>query len=186
MRKVMLIGSLLLGTLVSLRMVNAQDTTKPEQASHNSDAAPLHFYRVTFLVEEIGANQKAMNSRTYTSTISTNPHFRGSIRTGSRVPVPTGPAGASGPTQFQYIDTGINFDISTVAEIEQQLSLDLGAEVSSVADSKDPNLHEPVIRQSRWSAAVLIPLGKPMIVFTSDSLDSSINLRVSMTATRLP
>jgi type II secretory pathway component GspD/PulD (secretin) len=109
----------------------------------------------------------------------------GSIRTGSRVPIPTGPTTPNGGSQFQYVDTGINFDMRSVAEIGQELSLNLTADVSSVADAKDPNLHEPVIRQNRWQAAVLVPIGKPTVVFTSDSLDSPSNLRVSMTATSL-
>lgn len=184
MRKFTLICSLLLGSLIPVGQVCAQDAQKADEASRSSGPA-AHFYRVTFVVEEIGANEKPANSRTYTTTISTDPHFRGSIRTGSRIPVPTGPAGNSN-TQFQYVDTGIDFDMTSVVEIDHQLSLNLSADISSVADTKDPNLHEPVIRQNRWSAAVLIPIGKASTVFTSDSLDSPTNLRVSMTATPLP
>ena len=185
MRKLVLICTLLLGTLAPAGLVRAQDNAKPEEAIHSSDAA-LHFYRLTFLVEEVGANQKPINSRTYTTTVNTNPHFKGQIRTGSRIPVPTGPAGAPGPTQFQYVDTGINFDISAIAEIDRQLSLNLSAMISSVADTNDPALRVPVIRENRWSAAVLIPIGKPSLVFTSDALDSPGSLRVTMTATPLP
>jgi hypothetical protein len=185
MRKFVLICSLLLGTLVPLRQAHAQDSAKPEEAGHSA-AAAAHFYRVTFLVEEMGANEKATNSRTYTTTISTDRGFKGSIRTGSRIPIPTGITGPSGPTQFQYVDTGINFDMTNVVEIDRQLSLNLTAEISSVADAKEPNLHEPVIRQNRWQAAVLIPIGKASVIFASDALDSATKLRVSMTATPLP
>lgn len=184
MRKLVLICSLLLGFLVPLRPACAQDAQKADEASHSSGPA-AHFYRVTFVVEETGANEKPANSRTYTTTISTDRHFRGSIRTGSRIPIATSSTSSNGPTQFQYIDIGIDFDMTNVNELDHQLSLDLSADVSSVAD-KDPSLREPVIRQNRWSAAVLIPLGKASTVFASDSLDSPTNLRVSMTATPLP
>lgn len=185
MRKLMLICALVLGTLVPLRQARAQDSAKPEEAGRSSESAP-HFYRVTFVVEEIGANEKPTNSRTYTTTISTDRHFVGSIRTGSRVPIPIGTSGPASPSQFQYVNTGINFDIMNVVEIGHELSFNLTADINSVADAKDPSLREPVTRQNRWQAAVLIPIGKASVVLTSDALDSATNLRVSMTATPLP
>jgi hypothetical protein len=57
--------------------------------------------------------------------------------------------------------------------------------VSSVAPAKDPNLHQPVIRQNKWQAGVLIPVGKATVVFASDSLDSKGGMQVVVTASPL-
>jgi hypothetical protein len=42
-----------------------------------------------------------------------------------------------------------------------------------------------VIRQNSWQASVLIPVGKPTVVFSSDALENKGGMQVSMTATRL-
>ncbi len=65
------------------------------------------------------------------------------------------------------------------------MSLDLIAEVSSMAAPNDASIHQPVIRQNKWQASVLIPIGKATVVFTSDSLDSKSSMQVVMTATAL-
>ncbi len=61
----------------------------------------------------------------------------------------------------------------------------LVADVSSVATTNDASLHQPVIRQNKWQASVLIPIGKATVVFTSDSLDSKGSMQVVVTATPL-
>ncbi|MDE3062329.1 MAG: hypothetical protein KGJ51_04650, partial [Acidobacteriota bacterium] len=58
-------------------------------------------------------------------------------------------------------------------------------EISSIADSLDARIQQPIIRQNRWRAPVLVPLGKPTVVFKSDSLDSKGSLQVTVTATPL-
>ncbi len=88
-------------------------------------------------------------------------------------------------TQFQYVDVGVNFDIDGVHEIDSKLSLRLKAEVSSVASKDDSPQHQPVIRQNSWRAPVLVPIGKPTVVFRSDSLDSKGAMQVTLTASRI-
>ena len=79
----------------------------------------------------------------------------------------------------------MNIDARNAREIGRQLSLDLVADVSSVAAANDANLHHPVIRQNKWQASVLIPVSKAVVVFTSDSLDSKGSVQVVVTATAL-
>lgn len=189
MRKIAMICSLLLFSLSFGHGMFAQDTTQ-EQNAANAQGAQLHYYHLVFVVQEMGADSKPVNSRTYSTTVSTDPHNSASIRTGSRIPIATGTysngeSKALVNTQFQYIDVGVNFDVREIREINRQLSLDLTSDVSSVADSSDPNLHEPVIRQNKWHSMVFMPIGKPTVVFTSDSLDSKGSMQVVVTATPL-
>lgn len=174
----------------------AQDDSKTQdepkaQATTKAPATPAHFYHLDFVVQELGADGKPTNSRTYTTTVSTDPLFPASIRVNSRIPVATGTY-SSGEvksslvnTQFQYQNVGVNIDVRTTREIGRQLSFDLTADISSVAANSDPDLHQPIFRQNRWQAGVLIPIGKPTVVFTSDSLDSKGSMQVVVTATPL-
>ncbi len=172
----------------------AQDAPKAVDAS-KPIPAPAHYYHLEFVIQELGADGKAVNSRAYSTVTSTDKmDNNGSIRTGSRVPIISGAHPDSSGNeklgyQYQYVDVGVNFDVrSTAKEVGGQLSFNLVAEVSSLADSHnaggsaDP---DPVIRQNRWQAAVLIPIGKPTVVFTSDDLDSKGSLQVVVTAKQL-
>lgn len=191
MRRLALLCSLFLFAFALPQAARAQDADKPAEAAKPATPTP-NFYHLVFVVQEIDAANKPINSRTYTTTVgtSTSDYPPQSIRTGSRIPIATESSESndpkeSGRVQFQYIDVGINFDIRHVTEVRRQLSLNLSADVSSVAEASDPHLHQPVIRQNKWQASVLIPIGKPTVIFTSDSLDSKGSLQVTVTATPL-
>jgi len=189
MRRTLLATTALLAALAVPALTRAQDADKPAEPAKTAEPAP-HYYHLVFVVQELDAAGKSVNSRTYTTSVSTDRHFTGQVRTGSRIPVATG-AYANGKdetltnVQFQYVDVGVNFDLSRVLEVGRTLSIDLSAEISSAADSGDTRIHQPVIRQNRWHAPVIIPLGKPTVVFSSDSLDSKGSLQVTLTATPL-
>jgi hypothetical protein len=189
MRKTVLICSLLLFTAAFGLRAIAQDEPKPPETAQAS-TAPGHFYHLEFVVQELGTDGKPLNSRTYTTTTSTDARNNASIRTSSRIPVATGSYQA-GPdttsalvnTQYQYMNVGVDIDVHHTREIGRQLSFDLVADISSLAESRDAKLRQPVIRQNRWQAAVLIPIGKPTVVFTSDALDSKGSMQLVVSAT---
>jgi hypothetical protein len=188
MRKLALICCLAFLTMSFGQRSFAQEST-PAPEPNKAPQMPVHFYHLDFVVQEMGADGKPANSRSYTATVSTDSHDHGtSIRTGSKIPIATGSSG-SGPalvnTQWQYIDVGVNLDVRNTHEIGRQLSLDLVAEVTSVGSTTDASLHQPVIRQNKWQASVLIPIGKATVVFTSDSLDNKGSMQVVATATAL-
>ena len=155
-----------------------QDVAKPQENS-KVQTTPAHYYHVDFVVQELGSDGKAINSRSYTTTVNTGPHEFISIRAGSRIPVMTG------ANQSQFVDAGINIDARDAQEIGRQLALNLTADVSSIAATTDQSLHQPIIRQNKWQAVVLIPVGKPTVVFTSDALESKGSLQLTVTATPL-
>ncbi len=178
MRKIVFVGSLLLFTVaLLLQPACAQYAPQSNETAKAAEGGPAVFYHLLFLVQELGADNKPVNSRAYTTIVSTN--SSGSIRTGSRIPIET----AAG--QFQYIDVGVNFDIRHVAEVRHQLALDLSAEISSLGENQNPNVRQPVIRQNQWHASVLIPVGKATPVFTSDALDNRNSIQVVVTAAPL-
>ena len=158
-------------------------------------AAPAaqHFYRLHFAVAELDALGKVTNTRIYEETIATASGGQGvgdqQIKTGSRVPIATGSYGSKPSienTQFQYIDLGVNLDVHDAIEHGDRLGLRLKVEVSSIARQTEVSgIGEPVIRQNVWDSVVLVTIGKPAIVFSSDDLDSKGKMQVEVTATRV-
>jgi hypothetical protein len=142
-----------------------------------------------FSIQELSPDGKPTNSRSYSTTVSTD-HRGTGIRTGSRIPIVTGAASANGENkqgvQFQYVDVGVNIDVRSTREVGRELALDLSAEVSSLADASSPaNQPDPVIRQNYWQATVLIPIGKATVVFSSERLESKGAMQLVVTATEI-
>ena len=165
--------------------VLAQEADKAQDAAKTPEP-PAHFYRLEFVVQETSSDGKPTNSRTYSGSVSTSRTDRGfSMRTGSRVPIATGPSdNKNTPTQFQYIDVGVSIDAHDARENGDRLALSLNADVSSLAGTQNVNgSNEPVVRQNKWQASVLIPIGKPTVVFTSDVLDNKGGMQLVLTAT---
>lgn len=169
----------------------AQENSGAPSNSKASDQ-PAHYYHLQFIVQEVNEQGKPTNSRTFTTTVSTaDGNEMARIRTGSRIPVVSG-SFQSGPdnkgltnTQYQYMDIGVNIDVQHTREVGHQLSLNLHSEVSSLAPNTDSDLRQPIVRQNRWEATVLIPVGKPAVVFSSDTLESKGSIQIVVTATPL-
>lgn len=179
MRKTIVVSCFVLFVFTLASHTWAQDQAKPAEPA--KAAEPVHYYHLEMVVQELGTDGKPTNSRTYTTTVSTDDRGSASIRTNSKIPIVTG--SSAGNTSFQYQNVGVNIDARGAREVGRQLSFNLTADISSVAENRDANLHEPIIRQNRWQAVVLIPVGKPSVVFTSDALDSRGSMQLAVTAT---
>jgi hypothetical protein len=178
MRKTTMLCSLLLLAFSCGNKALAQEAAKAPGAEKGSEAA-AHYYHLEFVVQELGENGKAVNSRSYTTTTSTDRSDTSvSIRTGSKIPV------QNSSQSFQYIDVGINFDVHKVHEINGKLAFDLSADLSNLATPAGVSQPStPVVRNNRWQAPVIVPLNKATVVFTSDSLDTKGSMQVVLTAT---
>jgi hypothetical protein len=143
---------------------------------------PTKFYKLEFVVKEVEGG-KVVNSRAYFMTVPVEApgqnNVAGSIRTGSRVPVPT----SSGGGGFNYIDVGVNIDCRSVRELQWDVSMYISADISS--HSVEPNLPAPLIRQNKWSSTVLVPIKKPTTVYASDDSTSKRQVQLELTATPL-
>jgi hypothetical protein len=185
MRKITIICGVLALALSLHHQTLAQDVTKTQDTA-KAPEPPIHYYRLDFIAQEIGADGKPVNSRSYAGMANTGRN-QGlvSVRTGSRIPVVTGSSPAN-EKQVQYLDVGVNIDARDVHEVGSLLAVQLSAEISSLASPSgisEPST--PVIRQTRWQAPVLIPLRKATVVFVSDDLDSKGSTQLVVTATPL-
>ena len=145
-------------------------------------AEPTKFYKMEFLVKEVEGT-KVVNSRSYFMTLPVEapgqPSQNGSIRTGSRLPVPTN---ATNPgAGFNYIDIGVSIDCKMLREVQSDVSVFVTADIS--AHTVEPNLPAPVIRQNRWSSMVLVPVRKPTVIYASDDTTSKRQMQLELTAT---
>lgn len=192
MKTITLVCLLLLVTAGFGHKTLAQDQPNNQSPSMHESAPPEHFYHLDFVVEDLNAEGKVVNSRSYSTATSTNSRRAISIRSGSKIPIVTGSYGGDGKgpsslvnTQYQYEDVGANFDIRDVHEVSDKLAFDVTAVLSSVAAAVEPNLREPIIRENKWEAVVFIPIGKQSAIFSSDSVDSKGSTRVLVTATAI-
>jgi hypothetical protein len=190
MRKTTVLFGLLVLGLAIMQKVQAQDSdtiAKPQDAGKQAEP-PAHFYRLDLVLEQVDADGKPTNSRSYTIAIDTGRSGVGTqIRTGARVPITTGASKEGEISQWQYQDVGVNIDAHGAHDVAGKLTLSLAADVSSVADTKGSeglNYH-PVLEQNKWQAEVLIPIGKATTVFSSDDIRSKGAMRLVVTATLL-
>jgi len=182
MRRMIAVSCLLLLAFPPVSHALAQDEAKPAESTKPAEP-PVHYYHLEFVVQELGTDGKPTNTRTYTTAVSTSTDGRdySSIRTQSRIPIPTATNGSD--TSYQYQDVGVNIDVHRALEVGHQLSFQLSATISGVAETRDAKLPLPVIRENKWQANVLVPIGKPTTVFTSDTLDSRGSMQLVVTAT---
>jgi hypothetical protein len=64
-----------------------------------------------------------------------------------------------------------------------QLSLRVSAEVSSRSSTSSPDSGTPVIHRNRWESNVVVPVGKPTTIFSSDDVASTRTMQLELKAT---
>lgn len=156
-------------------------------ATSFAEAANGKHYQVVFVLQEVEGG-RVINSRRYATDMSFagEKSGSGSIRTGSKVPIATGPYNNNLPaqTQFTYIDLGVNLDFNHARLEGDRVFLFITAEISSAdAESLIGGVHEPIIRQNQWNAGVTVPLGKPTVIFSSDDVSSKRTMQIELTVT---
>jgi len=146
-------------------------------------AAPVKHYKADFVVKEVDATSHVINSRSFSTVLATtNEGAPNEIRSGDKFPIHTS-TNQKGD-DLQYIDVGVNIDCQHVREIDQKLALSIRAEVSSIPAETDlKSALDPIIRQFKWNADVLISPGVPTTIFSSDDMSSKTKMQLEVTAT---
>ena len=156
-----------------------------ENMSSQAPKPSEHYYRLNLTVEQMNDAGKVTNTRSFVASVTTNGNWTQSIRTGERVPVPTS---ADPSSQWQYMDIGVNFDVRDVKEVGSELAFRLASDISSLSsetsDATAP-MRNRVVRQNKWDSGVLVPIGKPTVVFSADDLQDKGKMQVELTATRV-
>lgn len=180
--------------IVLVAALTAASCFAQSEPAKAAPAAEPKFFRLDFVVKELDAG-KVINSRGYAMTVSTGRQpgtsampgstERSQIRMGGRLPVPKslpigGGVAVSG-TEFNFFEVGTNIDAYNAREVDSQLALNVTADVTSVIT--EPDTHQPVTRQLRWSSPVIVPVRKPTVIFSSDDPTSRRQMQLELTAT---
>jgi hypothetical protein len=138
------------------------------------------YFRLDFVVRELEGG-KVISARNYFTTVASQTRENSSIRTGDKVPLPTGSGG-----NFTYLDVGVNIDSRVMKATDTQLMLAVSADVSSfVAAANSGSSMPPVVRQNRWSANVVVPFKKSTTIFSADGASEKRQMQIDLTATPL-
>ena len=93
------------------------------------------------------------------------------LRVGDRIPIATGsfqPLAGSGPainTQFQYIDVGVNIDLTPHVHPDHSVSMKLGVEISSLNGQVNiGGIAQPIISQRRIDHEIRLQEGEVSIL----------------------
>jgi hypothetical protein len=168
----------LLSFVVFAAPVRAQENKASESKASEAKVQPeAHYYRLEFVLKEVGDDGRVVNSRTYHTDVATGGRFS-QVRTGTKIPVRT-----NDKDEIQYLDMGVNIDCDSAHETPQGLGLHISAEISSIANPTSGEIPLPVVRQNRWSSEALLPIGKPTVAFSSDNLENKGRMQVEVTAT---
>lgn len=160
-------------------------------AEHHTTTPP-QFFRLNFVVKEV-QGKKVIDSRNYTTEISAAPitdnneHSKfdypsRSIRAGTRIPV-------AQSENFIYMDVGVNIDCKNPVLVGDRLAMQVTANISNIAKSHPSGsakqITPPIVQQNSWKSEVLIPIGKPAVLFTSDDPATTSTMELGVTATPL-
>lgn len=138
-------------------------------------------YKLDYVFSE-NQDGKRVNARSYTTLVRVRD--RGSIRLGSRIPVSVGAAPKEGaPTQWQYMDIGVNIDCRIEEELDSGIDLFTNAEVTSLTDER--HFGNPIVRQSKIQVQNIVPLGKQILLTSADEVDGTRRLQLEVTATKV-
>ena len=153
------------------------------RAQEKAPETPLTHYKLTYRLLQVGEDGKITNSRVYATIIGAGGDSApAKIRTGDKFPIPVGTNG----TDIQYQDIGTDIDTFHPRIHDRQLSLQVSAALSSVAETA-PSLvpKVPIMRQTRWESSVVVTVDKPTIIFTSDNTSDTGKTELELTATEI-
>lgn len=192
MRRTTVLCCLLAASFMAAQRMPAQESGEAAKSPESAKPAepPSHFYHLELVIEQVDADGKPTNNRSYSTIVSTARADNGvntEIRTGAKVPLITGGGKEGAFTQYQYQDVGVKIDARNPRDFAGKLTLYLAATVTSVADGKEPSglNTPPILGDNQWQGQVLIPIGKATTVFTSDDVHSKGSMRMVVTATLL-
>lgn len=179
------IAAILSAILLAPALLCAQNTTQdhPDTSSQTGPHLKL-IYRTL----QIGEDGKTLSSHSYSTIVMANAGFSASkIRSNDKVPIAVA-SHSSGNTEYQYQDVGTNIDANEAKLNGNQLTMNLSVALSEVAKNDvapEKTVSAPIFRALNWQSDVIVTLGKPTIVFTSDNPSDTGKTELELTATEI-
>ena len=130
-----------------------------------------------------------MSSHNYSTIVVANTgHASPSeIRSDDKIPIVTSNT-SSGDIQYQYQIVGTDIDTYGAKLSGNQLTVNLSVNLNEIAKSDvaaEKPISAPVVRQLKWQSDVIVILGRPTIVFSSDNPSDTGKTEFELTATEI-
>ena len=141
--------------------------------------APEHlkYFHLDFVVKELDGG-KVVNARHYSTRTDTEDR---SLRcaAATRLPVQVGDSGPDG--QFTYVEVGVNNGCRTAQGNTRRSGpeCERGNQHSTTVTAQ----RQPLIRQTKWSSNVIVPIGKPTVILSFVDVASKSQMQLELTAT---
>lgn len=148
---------------------------------------PHKAYRLTFTLAD-SENGKRVGVQHFSIIVAAGQ--RTTLKQGSKIPVITGtynPGSQSAQNQFQYLDVGMNFDVS-LSDSPGGLLLKAHVEDSSVGtpseygNTSGPLAQEPIVHQTSLEGSSILKVGKPLTLGAVDVAGSTRHLDIEVVA----
>src|SRR6266700_6991722 len=146
-----------------------------QKTKDDSLSKPLGAYHLEFTIRELD-DGKVINSRAY--ELVAQQGLLNKLRIGGRVPV------ATGQTQFQYVNVGVNIDCF-VQEREGSVLLSSTISVSGMAQQREEKSHEPVLLDMTSEVRTVLSPGKPTFISKMDDPTTKARFEIEATATKV-
>jgi hypothetical protein len=180
------IAAIVSAILLTPALLCAQGTQDTPEAS----PAPTGPYlKLVYRTLQIGEDGKVVSSHSYSTIVVANTgHASPSqIRSDDKIPILTSNT-SGGDIQYQYQNVGTDIDTYGAKLSGNQLTVNLSVNLNEIAKSDvtaQKPITAPVVRQLKWQSDVIAILGKPTIVFTSDSPSNTGKTELELTATEI-
>jgi hypothetical protein len=181
------IAAIVSAILLTPALLCAQGTQDTPEAS---PARTGPYLKLVYRTLQIGEDGKAVSSHSYsTIAVANTGHASPSeIRSDDKIPIVVSNS-SSGDTQYQYQNVGTDIDAYGAKLSGNQLTVNLSVNLNEIAKSdvtaEKPIAPAPVVRQLKWQSDVIVTVGKPTIVFTSDSPSNTGKTELELTATEI-
>lgn len=160
-------------------LMAAQDTVAPQPPARQSVA-----FRLDLSINELVEGKK-VNSRHYSMNVASQTGNGGfqQLKIGTRVPVQS-EEGKEG--KFEYLDLGTSITVHmSPAFPTSPATIDVNAEIASIADPDQAKLPRPLLRQVRLSGSLPLIPDKQMVIASADDPDSNHEFQLTILATKL-
>jgi len=147
---------------------------------------PHRAYRLTFTLAD-SENGKRIGVQHFSIIVAAGQ--RTTLKQGSKIPVITGSfqPGSGVQNQYQYLDIGMNFDVS-LEDSPGGLRLKANVADSSVGTSSEygnssgPLAQEPIVHQTALEGTSIVTLGKPLTLGSVDVAGSTRHIDIEVVA----
>lgn len=164
-----------------------EDVSKKAQEQLAKDAGPrvvaIPAYKMTFAVYELESGKRT-NQRDYSLVLQADGGMGNKIKIGTRVPI------SVGKDQISYTDVGFELECSLQETSNGKLTsrIDLGVSSFAVPEQNaNPGSAgtQPLFRSLTQRLRALLLPGKPLVVASTDDVNTNKRIQVEVTATKL-